>query len=208
MSDEYLTLDEFKKFKTEYNNMVSRLARVDAVDERILELQNAIKDIEKVNSSQSSRANSFSTEIAGLVGMVTQMTAFCKETLEYFKQVSERQPVVVSKTIKDNTTQPTKATEKTEGTTFTPNSYMPSVKGIIETLPQVKEVPTSSGPKQITEFDLKVGDEVAKIALWENTGKEVVFKKIGDKLTLTAMSVKTPYEGKHQLSSTRKTMVK
>ena len=206
MSDEYLTLDEFKKFKTEYNNMVSRLARVDAVDERILELQNAIKDIEKVNSSQSSRANSFSTEIAGLVGMVTQTIEYCKETLEYFKQVSERQPVVVSKKVIDNT-KPT-PTEKTEGTTFTPNSYMPSVKGIIETLPQVKEVPTSSGPKQITEFDLKVGDEVVKVALWEDTGKEVVFKKIGDKLTLTAMSVKTPYEGKHQLSSTRKTMVK
>ena len=194
-----VSLEDFKKYVNETTTLISRLARQDELDEKMLEVQRAVKSCVKNISQLVTRINGNAIEHDSMIKMITA-------GFEALTSLVNSQPVVISKTVTDNI-KPKEPTPSGE-TKLVPQSYQPSVTGTIETIPQVKEVHTGDGPKQITEFDFNIDGEVVKMALWEDTGKEVVFKKVGDKLTLTAISVKNEYDGKLQLSSTRKTQVK
>lgn len=196
-----------KKLQTEVNNNFARSARQAELDEKMLEMQRAVKTCEKNVSIAVSRMNGFGAEIAGVVKMVEVNNDVVISALDAIKTMldvgtTQTTPSTPQIKIKVEKTKPSGESK------LTPQSYQPSVTGTIETIPQVKEVETARGPTQITEFDFNIDGEVVKMALWEDTGKEVVFKKVGDKLTLTAISVKNEYDGKLQLSSTRKTVVK
>jgi len=87
-----------------------------------------------------------------------------------------------------------------------PKSFLPSIAGRIATAIEIKEVETARGPVAIANFMLTDGAIEVRVAVWE-PGAELNGFNVGGWITLTNMSVKDPYEGVTQISTTRKTKI-
>jgi len=88
-----------------------------------------------------------------------------------------------------------------------PKSYV-EITGEVVDDPVIKEVDTRRGPSMIANFHLTDGETQVRVALWGDLSSEAGGLRIGDVVTLTNMSVRDPYEGTAQISSTKNTVVK
>ena len=73
--------------------------------------------------------------------------------------------------------------------------------------PEIREVNTRSGPKQIANFDFTDGKSTIRVGIWEELLGEVKNLRPGDVITLKGMSIRPPYQGVEQISSTRNTKI-
>jgi len=90
---------------------------------------------------------------------------------------------------------------------FKPKTYIPKLTGEIVDQPETREVDTRDGPTPITNFRFTDGVTTIRVGLWAELGNAVNSLMPGDEITLTAMSVREPYDGVIQVSSTRKSTV-
>lgn len=88
-----------------------------------------------------------------------------------------------------------------------PKSYV-EITGEVTDDPEIKEVDTRRGTSMIANFHITDGQNKVRVALWGDLSSEAGGLRIGDMVTLTNMSVKDPYEGTDQISSTRNTTLK
>ena len=85
--------------------------------------------------------------------------------------------------------------------------YVQSLTGTIVDDIVIREVQVRGKATPIANFNLTDGVTVVKIAIWDALVNEVKGLGKGDTVTLTGMSIKDPYEGVLQISSTRKTTI-
>ena len=85
--------------------------------------------------------------------------------------------------------------------------YVQSLTGTIVDDIVIREVQVRGKATPIANFNLTDGVTVVKIAIWDALVNEVKGLGKGDTLTLTGMSIKDPYEGVLQISSTRNTTI-
>ena len=85
--------------------------------------------------------------------------------------------------------------------------YVQSLTGIIVDDVVIREVQVRGKATPIANFNLTDGVTVVKIAIWDALVNEVKGLGKGDTVTLTGMSIKDPYEGVLQISSTRNTTI-
>ena len=85
--------------------------------------------------------------------------------------------------------------------------YVQSLTGTIVDDIVIREVQVRGKATPIANFMFTDGVAVVKIAIWDALVNEVKGFGKGDTLTLTGMSIKDPYEGVLQISSTRKTTI-
>jgi len=88
-----------------------------------------------------------------------------------------------------------------------PKKYLQEITGEVVDNPEVREVETRRGPVTIANFHITDGKTKIRVALWEDLVKEAEKFRPGDVITLKGMSIKDPYEGVDQISSTRKTEI-
>jgi len=91
--------------------------------------------------------------------------------------------------------------------TLESGKYLQEITGEVVGDVEVKEVNTRSGPKQIANFDFTDGKSKIRVGIWEELIGEVENLKSGDVITLKGMSIRPPYQGVDQISSTRNTKV-
>lgn len=87
-----------------------------------------------------------------------------------------------------------------------PDKFLKSIAGRIKTDIEIREVETSRGPVGIANFMLTDGAIEVRVAVWEPDDKLKGFN-VGAWITLTNMSVKDPYEGVAQISTTRNSKI-
>ena len=85
--------------------------------------------------------------------------------------------------------------------------YVQSLTGTIVDDIVIREVQVRGKATPIANFNLTDGVTVVKIAIWDALVNEVKGLGKGDTVTLTGMSIKDPYEGVLQISSTRNTTI-
>ena len=71
----------------------------------------------------------------------------------------------------------------------------------------IREVETRSGPSDIANFKFTDGVTIVRVGLWGELAAEIEKHNKGAVVTLTALSIKDPYEGVLQISSTRNTTI-
>ena len=91
--------------------------------------------------------------------------------------------------------------------TLESGKYLQEITGEVVNAPEIREVNTRSGPKQIANFDFTDGKSTIRVGIWEELIGEVKNLKAGDVITLKGMSIRDPYQGVEQISSTRKTEI-
>jgi len=85
--------------------------------------------------------------------------------------------------------------------------YVQSLTGTIVDDIVVKEVQVRGEPTPIAEFQFTDGVTVVKVAVWDELIGELEGLGKGDTLTLTAVSIKKPYQDVQQISTTRKSTI-
>lgn len=103
--------------------------------------------------------------------------------------------------------EPVKVEDVTKWPVMESGKYMQSLKGTIVDDIVIKEVETQRGPTTIANFKFTDGVAVVRVGLWGDLASEVEDFGKGNVITLTGMSIKDPYEGMTQLSSTRNTTI-
>jgi hypothetical protein len=103
--------------------------------------------------------------------------------------------------------EPVKADDTTKWTVLESGKYVQSLKGTIVDDIVIREVETRRGPSTIANFKFTDGVTVVRIGLWGDLASEIENFGKGNVITLTGMSIKDPYEGMTQLSSTRNTTI-
>lgn len=102
---------------------------------------------------------------------------------------------------------PTKVEDVTKWPVLESGKYVQSLTGTIVDDIVVREVQVRGKPTPIANFNLTDGVTVVKIAVWDALIKELEGFGKGDTVTLIGMSIKDPYEGVQQISSTRNTTI-
>jgi len=102
---------------------------------------------------------------------------------------------------------PTKVEDVTKWPVLESGKYVQSLTGTIVDDIVVREVQVRGKPTSIANFNLTDGVTVVKIAVWDALIKELEGFGKGDTVTLIGMSIKDPYEGVQQISSTRNTTI-
>ena len=87
--------------------------------------------------------------------------------------------------------------------------FLKKLEGVLVDSPSIREVTTRNGPSEICNFTISTEEygEV-RIGLWEEMGRDA--KRTlnpGNKVVLTALSIKDEYNGVPQLSGTRNTKI-
>ena len=103
--------------------------------------------------------------------------------------------------------EPVKATDVTKWPVLESGKYVQTLKGTIVDDIVIKEVETQRGPTTIANFKFTDGVTVIRVGLWGDLASEIENFGKGNVVTLTGMSIKDPYEGMTQLSSTRNTTI-
>jgi len=91
--------------------------------------------------------------------------------------------------------------------TLESGKYLQEITGEVVGDVEVREVNTKSGPKPIANFYLTDGKAKIRVALWEDFVSEAEKLKSGDVITLKGMSIRPPYKGEEQISSTKNTEI-
>jgi len=92
--------------------------------------------------------------------------------------------------------------------TLEPGKYLQEITGEVVNAPEIREVNTRSGPKSIANFEFTDGKSKIRVGIWEELFGEMGDLKAGDVITLKGMSIRDPYQGVEQISSTRNTKFK
>jgi len=120
------------------------------------------------------------------------------------EQLSFGEPTLETKTYE--TTELTEAIPPSEPTFFKPGSFIPEIKAVVLDEPTFNEGTRRDRSEwRYAKFRVKVGDTVARLTLWDSSASEVMGLQKGEVIRLTSISVKDPYQGTPQISSTRKT---
>ena len=90
---------------------------------------------------------------------------------------------------------------------FATGTYLPTLTGRIERDVVIREVNTKRGPTTVADVHLTDGSKTVKISLWGDLANALQPYNVGEVVTLTGLSVRTPYNNVDQLSSTSKTTV-
>ena len=90
---------------------------------------------------------------------------------------------------------------------FTQGTYIPSLTGRLDREVVIREVNTKRGPLEVADLHLTDGSRTVKISLWEGLAHAADSYNAGETITLTALSVKNPYQNIDQLGSTGKTQI-
>jgi hypothetical protein len=88
-----------------------------------------------------------------------------------------------------------------------PKTFLKTITGRIMDAPETREVNARDGPVAITNFKLTDGAIQIRVGLWAELGDEMNNFNIGDYVTLSNMSVKEPYDGTAQITSTKNTKI-
>ena len=81
--------------------------------------------------------------------------------------------------------------------------FLREIEGELKDDPVQRDVDTSRGPTKVTNFRLTDGITDVRVSLWGDLADEVMNFVKGNSITLTNMSIKEPYDGLMQISSTR-----
>lgn len=81
--------------------------------------------------------------------------------------------------------------------------FVQELSGHIVNDPAHKDIDTKFGPTSIANFRLTDGTTEIRVTLWGELADEITKYGEGDGVTLTNMTVKEPYDGLIQVSSTR-----
>lgn len=103
--------------------------------------------------------------------------------------------------------EPVKVDDATKWPVLESGKYVQSLKGTIVDDIVVKEVQVRGEPTPIAEFQFTDGVTVVKVAVWDELIGELEGLGKGDTLTLTAVSIKKPYQDMQQISTTRKSTI-
>jgi ssDNA-binding replication factor A large subunit len=85
--------------------------------------------------------------------------------------------------------------------------FLQEITGTLLDDPVQREVNTTRGPTNVTSFRITDGRKEVRVSLWEDLSDEALKFNAGSNITLTRMSIKDPYDGTDQISSTRKTEI-
>ena len=81
--------------------------------------------------------------------------------------------------------------------------FIKEIEGELKDDPVQRDVDTSRGTVTVTNFRLTDGVTEVRVSLWEDLAEEVMDFVAGNSIKLTNMSIKEPYDGLMQISSTR-----
>lgn len=91
--------------------------------------------------------------------------------------------------------------------TLEPGKFLQELTGEVVNAPEIREVNTKNGPKQIANFEFTDGKSKIRVGIWEELLGEIKNLRSGDVITLKGMSIRPPYKGVEQISSTRNTKI-
>lgn len=103
--------------------------------------------------------------------------------------------------------EPVKVVDATKWPVLETGKYVQSLSGTIVDDIVVKEVQVRGEPTSIAEFQFTDGVTVVKVAVWDELIGELEGLGKGDTLTLTAVSIRKPYQDMQQISTTRKSTI-
>ena len=91
---------------------------------------------------------------------------------------------------------------------FKPNTFVPEISGEMLDDPSQRGVTTSDGrATKVASFRLTDGVTTIRVSVWEDLADYIMNFTAGDKITVTRIAVKKPYEGLIQVGSTRNTKI-
>lgn len=88
-----------------------------------------------------------------------------------------------------------------------PGSFVRELVGEVLEDPVIREVNTKNGPTTITNFKMTDGVVTIRVGAWDELGLAAKRFNVGDLITVTAVSVKDPYDGVTQVSTTRRSTI-
>ena len=94
---------------------------------------------------------------------------------------------------KDKSTKVTRISDLREG------MKSPTIEGHLLDDPVQKDVNTRKGPSSVTNFRLDDGTGEARVSLWGDLANSAMGLVLGDKVQITSLMVKTPYDGLPQV---------
>jgi len=94
-----------------------------------------------------------------------------------------------------------KSTKVTRISDLTTSTKSPTIEGQLLDDPIQKDVNTRRGPSTVTNFRLDDGSAIAKVGLWGELADEAMGLVSGDKIRLTSLMVKDPFDGMIQVNS-------
>ena len=162
------------------------------IDKILREKPNLTKEaVERLIDEERAKAAGLLTEEAS-AHLVASKLGLGQETPDSPKR-TERHPLIPKKS---------KPFPKLE-----PRKYLQEITGEVVDAPEIKEVNTRSGPKQIANFNFTDGKSTIRVGIWEELFDEMGDLKAGDVIILKGMSIRDPYQGVEQISSTRNTKI-
>lgn len=109
---------------------------------------------------------------------------------------------------KQEQSQPKKATPtKNKGSKvtrisdITPNLKNPTIEGQLLDDPSQKDVDTRKGPTTVTSFRVDDGSAICRVSVWGALGNSAINLGAGDRVRITSLMVKEPYNGMPQVSA-------
>ncbi len=160
-----------------------------------------IKDLQRRINNLESRVGGMDVQVKGFYDAMETVKILCGSLVEY---VASKGVLNIGKDIVNETT---KIADMTKWPVLEVGKYVQSLTGTIVDDIVVKEVETQRGPTDIANFSFTDGVTVVRVAVWEELIGELEGLGKGDTLTLTAVSIKKPYQDVQQISTTRKSTI-
>ena len=160
-------------------------------------MEEELKDLQRRINNLESRLGGIDLQVKAFYDAMEAMRTLAQSMAEVF---SGGAPAPVQE-------KPTKIADVAKWPVLESGKYVQTLTGTIVDDIVIREVETRRGPSDIANFKFTDGVTVIRVALWGDLAKEVENFGKGNVVTLTRMSIKDPYEGVQQISSTRNTKI-
>jgi len=156
-----------------------------------------IKELQRKINNLEARVGGYDAQIKAFYDAMESIRTLAQSMAEVF---SGGAPTPVQDT-------PARVAKSATWPVLESGKYVQSLTGTIVDDIVIREVQVRGKATPIANFNLTDGVTVVKIAIWDALVNEVKGLGKGDTVTLTGMSIKDPYEGVLQISSTRNTTI-
>lgn len=160
-------------------------------------MEGEIKELQRKVNNLEARVGGYDAQIKAFYDAMESIRVLSQSMAEVF---SGGAPAPVQE-------KPVKVEDVAKWPVLESGKYVQSLTGTIVDDVVIREVQVRGKPTPIANFNLTDGVTVVKIAIWDALVNEVKGFGKGDTITLTGLSIKDPYDGVLQISSTRNTTI-
>jgi len=160
-------------------------------------MEGEIKELQRKVNNLEARVGGYDAQIKAFYDAMESIRVLSQSMAEVF---SGGAPAPVQE-------KPVKVEDVAKWPVLESGKYAQKLTGTIVDDIVIREVETRRGPSDIANFKFTDGVTVIRVALWGDLAKEIEGFGKGNVVTLTGMSIKDPYEGVPQISSTRNTTI-